>query len=176
MQSIGAELALIVAKLGSTCVIESYDSIRWLHERLRSAPSYLCPCKMAPKHRPAPTLVGDRVVNLIVLVQDERVATQLQQNPGCLETIARSWNCYQCEVITSVGVNTVFDAMDGRRVVLNEEIRHLFDDRVWLHFVDKQDFGEVGYMVSVMHSLRLLRACRAPSVMATSPCLWMLVR
>ena len=97
-------------------------------------------------------------MNLIVLVQDERVATQLQQNPGCLATIARSWNCYQCEVITSVGVNTVFDAMDGRRVVLNEEIRHVSDDRVWLHFVDQQDFGEVGYMVSVMHALRLLKA------------------
>ena len=113
---------------------------------------------MAPKHGPAPTLVGDRVLNLIILVQDETEAQQLQHNPRFLETIARSFNCYQCDVVTSVGVRTVFDAVDGRRVVLNEEIRHVFDDVVWQSFVDAQDFGEVGYMVAVMHCLRLQRA------------------
>jgi hypothetical protein len=113
---------------------------------------------MAPKKSPAHTLVGDRVVNLMLLVEDQTVSEQLQRKPRFLETIARTFNSHQCDVITSAAVQTVWDSVVGRRVVLNEEIRHLFQDQVWQSFVDMQDFGEVGYMVSVMHCLRLQRA------------------
>ena len=113
---------------------------------------------MAPKKGPAPTLVGDRAVNLMILVEDQRLADQLQRRPRFLETIARTFNSHHCEVITSAAVKTCWDPVLGRRVVLNEEIRHLFQDQVWQSFVDMQDFGEVGYMVSVMHCLRLQRA------------------
>lgn len=114
-------------------------------------------CTMAPKKGPAHTLVGDRVVDLMILVEDQTVAEQLQKS-RLLETIARTFNSHQCEVITSAAVRTVWDSVVGRRVVLNEEIRHLFQDQVWQSFVDMQDFGEVGYMVAVMHCLRLQRA------------------
>ena len=113
---------------------------------------------MAPKKGPAPTLVGDRAVNLMILVEDQRLADQLQRRPRFLETIARTFNSHHCEVITSAAVKTCWDPVLGRRVVLNEEIRHLFQDQVWQSFVDMQDFAEVGYMVSVMHCLRLQRA------------------
>ena len=113
---------------------------------------------MAPKKGPAPTLVGDRAVNLMILVEDQTLAEQLQRQPRFLETIVRDFNSQHCEVITSASVKTCWDEVLGQRVVLNEEIRHLFQDRVWQSFVDKQDFAEVGYMVSVMHCLRLQRA------------------
>ena len=98
---------------------------------------------MAPKKGPAPTLVGDRAVNLMILVEDQTLAEQLQRQPRFLETIVRDFNSQHCEVITSASVKTCWDEVLGQRVVLNEEIRHLFQDRVWQSFVDKQDFAEV---------------------------------